>query len=183
MGYDMYWRAPREDDNAGLAEAQKAFDEAVRARNAFPHGSPQAIEAQKLVETTYTGLNSAERTYYRLNVWGMSRARELMNERGMLCTPGEIAYDEWPEYVEEGTPERARYEAERDVLLAAHRGECPGIPVHKLCSNDGWLVLPGEITAALAANDKHAPPADVEWWPEWIDWLRDAIDRDGFEVR
>jgi hypothetical protein len=182
MGYDMYWRSPREDDNDGLPAAQAAFNAAVRERDSWPRGSSQAAEAQKSVEAAYAAMSAAERTCFRLNISGMSRARELMAERGMLCEPDSIGHHEWPEYVGDGEPGRAEYERAEYELLSAHRGECPGIPAHKLSSNDGWHVLAAEITAALRANEKHQPPADCEWWDDWIAWIRDAVDRNGFEV-
>lgn len=124
--------------------------------------------------------------YFHLNVWGMSDARRLMDAAGMLCWP---QYDssQWntlPPYDEsdpdgEGGP---GYRLARDTLLAAHNGECPGIPGHKLCSNDGWIVTPPEIRAALASLRTYPVAAPPEWWPDWIEYLRRAEVRGGFEV-
>lgn len=124
--------------------------------------------------------------YFRLNVWGMGAARELMDDAGMLCWPPHDSseWDQLPPYDDgdpdgEGGPE---YCAAADKLLAAHNGECPGIPGHKFCSNDGWIVTPPEIRAALAAERKNPPADPPEWWSEWIDYLRRAEQRGGFEV-
>lgn len=142
--------------------------------------------------------------YFRLNIWGMSMARDLMAERGMLCSaepsgdwprcPDNAAY-EWVKYPDDRqgaqpSPEAIGaaevYIAEQKRYLSAHEGECPGIPVHKFGSNDGWIVTPPECIAALAAlglaRDKGIAEPDAKWWPEWIAYLHLAAEHDGFEV-
>lgn len=121
------------------------------------------------------------RGYFELNVWGMRRAREAMNRRGMLCVADPIedwpqrpatvstaAYD-WVCHPEDRTgepPNAADLEqAERHLrevteYRRAHSGECPGIPVHKLGTNDGWIVTPVEIRAALGALARCRPDLD-----------------------
>jgi hypothetical protein len=60
------------------------------------------------------------------------------------------------------------------------------IPVHKLWTNDGWLVTPDEITAGLP----HAPPVALDrrqrpipWWDQWLDYLDGARGHGGIRVR
>jgi hypothetical protein len=60
------------------------------------------------------------------------------------------------------------------------------IPVHKLWTNDGWLLTPDEITAALP----HAPHVALDprqrpipWWHQWLDYLDGARDHGGIRVR
>jgi hypothetical protein len=60
------------------------------------------------------------------------------------------------------------------------------IPVHKLWTNDGWLVGPEEITAALdhapnVALDRRQRP--IPWWDQWLDYLDAARGHGGFRVR
>jgi hypothetical protein len=60
------------------------------------------------------------------------------------------------------------------------------IPVHKLWTNDGWLLTPTEITAALP----HAPPVALDrrqrplpWWTQWLAYLDGARGHGGVRVR
>lgn len=72
-----------------------------------------------------------------------------------------------------------------------------GIPLHKLSSNDGWIVTTVEIDAALAALARNAPTLDAPsgdrmsdsaWevfeatWGEWVDFLQVASAHGGFIV-
>lgn len=140
--------------------------------------------------------------YFRLNIWGMGLACDLMAEHGMLCSPPAPVWPdkpdgftwdawEWVEYPNDRTgaapssvaiEAAEKYSAETKAA-ASHPGECPGIPDWKFGSNDGWHVLPGEIEAALRALDELSLPVpDPKWWGEWIAWLRLAALHGGFEV-
>jgi hypothetical protein len=60
------------------------------------------------------------------------------------------------------------------------------IPVHKLWTNDGWLVTPDEITAALphapqVALDRRQRP--IPWWDQWLAYLDSARSHGGIRVR
>ncbi|MBY8881370.1 hypothetical protein [Actinacidiphila acidipaludis] len=66
-----------------------------------------------------------------------------------------------------------------------------GIPEHKLGhTNDGWLVTPAEIHAALAVLEGQPASAKVgtfaekysESWAEWCDYLTRAAAHGGFRV-
>ncbi|MEV4190778.1 hypothetical protein [Streptomyces toxytricini] len=64
-----------------------------------------------------------------------------------------------------------------------------GIPHYKIGEgNDGWLVTPAEIRAALAAFEaqpdaaKAGTMAEEPRWDEWIDYLRRAAEHGGFRV-
>jgi len=220
MGYDMRLRRIPDGEAEVVAVAREVCRKAVAARDAFPRSAydtrdensgylrssdPEPNAAQLAVEAAYDALNKAERSYFRLNIWGMSRCCEYMNARGMLCQPGvsrqwptcpdQNAY-EWVTYpddrshLSEPTPEQIgaaeAYAAELDRLLAEHPGECPGIPVHKFGSNDGWIVTPPECTAALGAlalaRGAGVVDPDEPWWPRWVEYLRLGAEYDGFEV-
>lgn len=135
-------------------------------------GPRAVIEAQAVVNEAYEALGRANVGYFRLNIHGMSRYRQAMAAMRMLDTRRAPAgcTTEW-------TPDKPT-----------------GIPVDKLCSNDGWLVTPAEIRAALASYGTLDPRdeahildecqvADPEYWGRWIDYLRRAADRGGFRVR
>lgn len=146
--------------------------------------------------------------YFRLNIWAMGKARGLMDERGMLVYeeppswPSLQAHDLTPEVYNawlegsETTPEAAercqRVRAEHDAVLRSHPGEEPGIPYYKLCSNDGWIVLPAECEAAARLARAAGPPEgewseprvedDISTWEAWIRYLEHCAKNDGFEV-
>lgn len=135
-----------------------------------------------------------EQHYFRLNVWMMMVARDLMWRRGMLD-------------LEASPPDESRGK----------------IPSYKLSSNDGWHVTPEEIEGSLKAYEDYLradPEADrevrlesepmtteweglfkafaealkgsefllveegqeIEWWPEWVAWLSQATEHGGFNV-
>lgn len=97
---------------------------------------------------------------------------------------------------------------ERGMILAEDEDSpYEVIPVHKLCSNDGWHVTPNEIIGSFTnlyagghSNDElppwfepntygikvgygpEGPPEVVEWWPKWLDWLWRASQHGGFRV-
>ena len=59
------------------------------------------------------------------------------------------------------------------------------IPVHKLWTNDGWLLTPDELAAALphapaSALDRRQRP--IPWWRQWLDYLDTARGHGGVRV-
>lgn len=148
-------------------------------------------------------------SYFRLNIFGMSRYREFMNQLGMVTT--DYTLPPWPEkpdsvdwedvsvvrYPEdyEGNqpvkPEAVTFAKTVDKHLAWHPDPPFGIALHKLGSNDGWLVTPEEIAAALEAYRNHSGDkvkvmvgADQpDYWLQWIAYLERARQRGGFRVR
>lgn len=211
MGYDMYVVAPDEADVEAAKKLHDEFSEEARRRDALPKDTAAFLAAQECVTAAYQRMHSEDKTYYRLNVWAMSRCRDYMQSLGMLCNPPRDRFpepgdfgttwelaeqlDEVDYYRDNGRPDltpeqEAAAKAYNDAVaahLAAHCGECPGIPGHKFGSNDGWLVTPAEIDAALHAylacdeSQRHAERDN--WWPEWIAWLDYARQHEGFTVR
>lgn len=143
--------------------------------------------------------------YFRLNIWGMPWCVQEMHQRGMVFDAGE--YPPWPEYADFGVTQAQveiiaypdfpsdtgltgeedaaarKYLAARDAVLSWHGPEIPGIPLHKLGSNDGWIVLPAECEAAASIGHKHPPPAQrADLWERWLDYLDRARSHGGFEV-
>jgi hypothetical protein len=197
MGYDMY--TVQEAD----AEEKTAVETALAATRALPNpfalteGSDEYTAAKKAYDEAWAAYDAAQKSYFRLNIWGMSIARDLMNTVGMLTDEpmpefpdmDNYGLDEYPDEDSENLTS-----AERDYLIA-QRGalshEPPivsGIPVYKLCSNEGWLVT--EAQCAVALSKWNAAPNEVrvavemkaEWWPSWITFLGHSKDRGGFRV-
>lgn len=168
---------PDENVRVAVSAASDQFDAACKARDeAFPDrrgnaGDPTYDALQAQVTAAYDAMNAADTNYFRLNIWGMQIARELMYERGMLVTGynhpawpdpadfgytpqddldgdeetyryGDVPRDEWPERLR-------RY---RDAIdeVYAFAVEVPGIMDWKLGSNDNWLITPIECMGALA---------------------------------
>lgn len=134
-----------------------------------------------------------DRDYFRLNIWGMSEARDLMYDLDMLAEP-EPEHSPWPdcpegEWVDEedvqpGTP-WAEYHAAQEAVCAEHLNrDDPRLPIHKLCSNDGWIVTEVECRALVGmANDGRANGFELpEWWEEWIDFIDHCATHGGFRV-
>jgi hypothetical protein len=103
-------------------------------------------------------------SYFRLNIWGMARARSVMSRMGMLdvfalprfAEPSEFGLEEEPPLFDddgveieypEGSAEARWIEAELRTRTIESAGVMPG---YKLSSMDGWLVSPGEIERSLA---------------------------------
>lgn len=185
MGYDMRWANTDGVDPEPLRKAEEDFDAAVKIRNALPKGSVEEQEAQKQVTVAYDELNRADVAYFRLNIWGMSRCRNHMYEYGMCYVSQGPRSDEWPAYPEdaaEGSIEMLEYELAHAKLVSRPGGEMPGIPDHKLGSNDGWLVLPLECETAVEQWEKAGSPKPEEWFEEWVNFLREAAKHGGFKV-
>jgi hypothetical protein len=203
MGYDMFTEAgPDDAERAATEKARARIDELSKKQNGYRTG-----EDNKAWDAAWEDYYRARRSYFRLNIWGMGECRELMIKFGMLTDePGTafptldayelIEFPDDPEHFEG----RARAEiiknqtdAERAYLAAikattdADEGG-PGIPAYKFSSNDGWLVTPRQIDAALALyraapdDDKKSAAAEHPWWPEWIAFLAHAKGRGGFRV-
>lgn len=208
MGYDVYVAdGPDETERAAVkaAEARRA-DLAARLRVAT---SPDEVASLRDdMDQAYDDIQTARRSYFRLNIWGMGTAREYMGAFGMLTTenmpqwPHPEAYGleespDDPEWFEEG-PDRVKAENaltvagrrflndQKAVMEADHGGS--GIPHYKFTTNDGWLVTSREIEAALMqyenADSEHKAAAIQEgpWWPSWIAFLTYAQQRGGIRV-
>jgi hypothetical protein len=82
------------------------------------------------------------------------------------------------------SPELAAYLNTRDQHLAANY-DAQVIPRHKLWTNDGWLITPDELDAALphaptSALDRRQRP--IPWWRQWLDYLDGARGHGGVRV-
>jgi len=184
MGYDMYREGISAEDEAEVERLQlevRTMNRLINAKREVLAGI-QAVgavdldleaEIEELVEKQaklWTRIDQL-RGYFRLNIWGMGTAREVMHQLGMLDV--ESWHADFPEW-SEGADEDAHAAACRRVTDAQARLEPTGIPVYKLGTNDGWLVTPDEVRAALAKWDAHQerPAGLPEWFGDWVEWLR-----------
>jgi hypothetical protein len=186
-GYDMFWTNPP-DNKAESEAARQDFNQAIAMRDKYERDSEEHVAAQVLVQQAYDALQHSQPEYFRLNIWGMSSARETMRDFGMICEAEPHTREQWDEVNERA--EKTDDEAEREEIyrwiLTDHNGECPGIPWWKLSDNSGWYVLPAEIRPALHAyltrRKNGQEPPDYQWWSEWIEWLGAAAEHGGFRV-
>ncbi|MCW8103542.1 hypothetical protein [Streptomyces tauricus] len=205
MGYYMYLVRSPEGEDAAYEAASTSFDEAVKHRDGLdlPHGHPEYQAAQAEVIRAYDAMESVRTTLFYLTTWAMSECRALMDHFGMLVaaqppdrpapesygtTSGEAvlapAGDAAPVQVQQ-------FRKSLDERLSWTPPQPQGIAAHKLGGDEGWTVTPGEIRAALAAYEtgRATNPAllsevieDVNWWPDWIDYLKHAATHDGFRT-
>ena len=202
----MYWvEAP--DDGGATERAYEAFLAAEEAQDAFGPGTPEAEAMQEAVDAAYLTLRMCDVGYYQLNVWGMAVCCEAMWKRRMVFVSDGASHEDWaslPEVDINHDDGGAEYQKAETALLSRMEMEQVGIPTHKLCSNDGWVVTPLEITGAIAqlemsglptpryrtdaqfgewyiaGDDEEGEP--IEWWDAWIDWLKLAAEHGGFRV-
>jgi hypothetical protein len=152
MGYDLFIEVP---DEATLAAAEALRVAAKTFAKSGAKGQP-----------TFWDLPNPG--YFRIGSFSMGRVQTWMMCLDMVVIdhvpadfpPFDGAKDEieTPEWLVAQDERQRRVDAILESRLAP---ECAGIPIQKLSSNDGWLVLPGEIEEALAAYDA-APRAVVE---------------------
>jgi hypothetical protein len=201
MGYDMYIVAEDATEERAYKAADAMVNIACGKRDEYESGANrQAV--QSVIDAMVAARYRMPSKYFRLNIWGMGVCAQAMHRLGMLDTATKsLAWPEreafgvddktWADWdwerPGEDAPEALRryYEAHEKAL--SHRPEKPtGICDFKFSSNDGWIVTPEEITAALATYDERigggATPPESDWWGDWIDYLRRAATRGGFRV-
>ncbi|MFF3300932.1 hypothetical protein [Streptomyces sp. NPDC002908] len=197
MGYDMYTvKEADADEKAAVKAAQEICSNLV-----FPwtlqEGTPEREAAEKAHREAFNALAAVEKSYFRLNIWGMSTCREWMDVLGMVTDqpapewpePGAYGLDDYPDEDSKTlTDDERKFLADHEAASDHEPQPVTGIPMYKLCSNDGWLVTAAQCAAALEAWEKApaARRADVaserEWWPSWIAFLTHSKDRGGFRV-
>lgn len=237
MGYDMRWRRRPDGEAEAVAAARAVWSDAIGARDAIPRAEMGAFTeeenaaigrgelswdaipasaseryhlAQEAALAADAAMDRADRSYFRLNIWGMSRACSVMEALGVLYGDYELAYGEWPDVPDEGyhdwengegvhAPQKVaayrRYDEQRLAIVSWSPEGRQGIPAHKFGSNDGWLVQPEEAfyaastmraadprLVAEALNDAGLTGGRAEWWFTWVEWLDGASQHDGFEV-
>lgn len=224
MGYDMTQVVPMSaEEQAEKDRLQEEFNAAVKARSeararGIEHTGPSMVAVftgeaettdpyQKAVEDAMEAMYDADKSYFRLNIWGMGYCRNAMAEVGMMYWAAPEL--EFPDYDE---PKREDYGSEGSWVFAvseydeAHEKLCipvqkqggggRGIPSFKLSDNSGWWVTKEECQEAVdiweeyqAANDPGNEASDETkevlgygWWPKWIEYLKRGAQNDGFRV-
>lgn len=183
--------------NMPLGIAKLRDDIEMARRGGDPELVTQAYRA-------YAEAREAGGAYFRLNIFGMSEYRELMEELGMGYWANEMMPD-WPEPGDFDVPMDAEDEMldEQSVEYEAWQASCDevrgwnpepqsGIALHKFTSNDGWWVTALECKTALELYDDDVEGIvegrmdtgefDDEYWLEWLAFLQRAADSDGFSV-
>ncbi|MFD9792073.1 hypothetical protein ACFWXK_14105 [Streptomyces sp. NPDC059070] len=139
--------------------------------------------------------------YFCINYFDMPRLLDVMDSFGMLV---ELPFPSWPELSAYGlekthlqqeaeadaaTANRiAEYRAAHQAVADACEAQPVGIPRYKLAYNDGFLIPPAEITAALTAYEAHPHAAVAELplgdptWGHWMTFLRRAKDLGGLRT-
>jgi hypothetical protein len=211
MGYDMYIvDGPTEAESIAKAAAQEQVDAAVAERQKHERGTAEWLAAQAKVEAAFDASYEVPSEYFRLNIWGMSRCRDLMDQRGMIYPS---YYSDGPQFPDLPYPDRdafaegeegeaaysaaieeydTKYEELSAPVVSHHPAGGNTIPSHKLSDNSGWLVTEEECKAAVTSNALFDPPTyededtketkPVPWWPGWINFLERAATRGGFKV-
>jgi len=129
----------------------------------------KVLAAQEAV-IAHSNKGTRDPTYFRLNVWGMGKYRDVMEKLGMMylgryTTPSFAAYpgDEHfaGDYTEPITDEGRKWREHQDMCLHYSPPEAEGLlPGHKFGSNDGWHVTTDECAAALRVAAAHGWDAD-----------------------
>ena len=165
MGYDMSIEAQMPEAEALARDAARdQTNAAVKERDALERNTPEWDAAQEKVMAAFDALDPLDTHYFRLNIWGMGRARRAMYEAGMVY---DSSYSDGPQFPDYSPPTSA--EGGREALeLAeeeygkAHEEACrpviehhpdggDTIPLHKLSDNSGWHVTEEECAAAVTA--------------------------------
>ena len=204
MTYDFEW-AELPDD---IAQAKRrpgsngnSLDHQLHDPT-HPLGSEEADELERDQRAAWKQYWHADGARYHLSNRQMSDAITVMEHAGMtrqVPTPpfpqpssygaASDEYDTYLDAIDRGeavqpSPPLAAYLDARDQHLAANY-DAQVIPRHKLWTNDGWLITPDELDAALP----HAPSTAIDrrqrplpWWHQWLDYLDAARGYGGIRV-
>ncbi len=152
-------------------------------------GTPEWVAAQQAVNTAFDLMNRVEASYFRLNIGGMSRTRDIMRPLGMIHHE---CYDAAPPWTnDEGPDDESTLDRLKREPRLVWAPEVPGICDWKLGSNDGWLVTPVECLGALKKWEEACEDdpgllvrvgGECGWWMEWLGYLAEAAQRGGFLV-
>lgn len=135
--------------------------------------------------------------YFCLSIGRMSVARAELWDEGVVRLADHDSYPDLASYgltehPDDEAPTDSLAPAEQEFLAAVERwrtctppGDHVGIPSYKLCSNDGWLITPGEIRTSLMWADHHRPgwrDGLTEYVREFVEWMESTVPHGGFEV-
>jgi hypothetical protein len=204
LTYDFEW-AELPDDIAHRKQQAWQEWEATDAQvqdSAHPLASEEQAELEQRRRAAWKQYWHADGARYHLSNRQVGDAITVMEHAGMarrVPTPpfptlidygaSTAEYDDWLEATDRGDPTHPSAElADYLDALQHHQRDNFGaqvIPVHKLWTNDGWLLTPDELTAALphaptSALDRRQRP--IPWWHQWLDYLDTARGHGGVGV-
>lgn len=120
--------------------------------------------------------NYEDDLYFRRNIFGMGPLRQAMESIG----DGEVTMAYWAvsDLVWPQNPD------EQQLLdfLRATGDERPGIPLHKLSTNDGWWITDVECRSALDIWERAGSPMVDEFRDDWVPFLQAAAKNGGFRT-
>jgi hypothetical protein len=193
MGYDMRWVRKADGEEEAHEAARVEFYAASERRGAIPkeergewtkeemasavafengrapaNASDRYRAAHAEVDRAYQAMDRADRSYFRLNIFGMGRYCQVMADLGVLredydraeqsAYPEDVPDEYWDWDDDEPTdiePETLARFTEIKAAIGAWQSWSPagpvkGIPAHKFGSNDGWHVTPEEAFYAAS---------------------------------
>ncbi len=111
---------------------------------------------------------------FTCNVWGMMAVRQCMSNYSMLVLDyPQPSFPQGEQRTEEALEASRRWRPEGR----------PGIPAHKLGSNDRWFVSPAECREALSSYlAAKKASGDHDLFVEFIRFLEHAAKQGGFRV-
>jgi hypothetical protein len=193
---------------AALNEGQPHW-EAQNAASEHP-GSDAWLDASQAYQAAMEAERHLDWGYFRANISGMGVLRELSMACGLMVESESPKWRPLDEFgltsdayfdMSEGDVEPnegfQEYQAAQRRNLRHHGTAFSGLPVHKFCSNDGWVVTPEEIEAGLARMDMAKLDAAFtdrqlrrsdgdegirEFFAGWLLFLSRAKEYGGFEV-
>jgi hypothetical protein len=204
LTYDFEW-AELPDDIAH--RKQQAWQE-WEATDAQLHDPTQPLDPDERAEVeqrqraAWKQYWHADGARYHLSNRQLGDALTVMEHAGMarrVPTPpfprphhygaSSAEYDDWQDARDRGdatdaSPQLADYLAALDRHQRANYG-AQVIPVHKLWTNDGWLLTPEELTDAVQHAPAHAADRrqrPIPWWQQWLDYLDTGRGHGGVRV-
>ena len=131
--------------------------------------------------------NYEDDLYLRRSMGSQGAFRNALQEAGMGYWA--VGYDDkapWPEapVLPNGETEydNAEYRAAVNHRLTHSFDERPGIPLHKLCMNEGWWVTRIECATALDLWDRHGQQMPEDFRDDVLPFLAAAAKNGGFRV-
>jgi hypothetical protein len=136
-----------------------------------------------------------EGAYFRLTVSGMGVIGREMEAQEMIYRSAFPHFPQWDRYdipvddngePDEMSPGYREYAAALALVTAAEDPSRRGIPLHKLMTNEEWLITPNEIEGALAVASRQPRVLegddDAELWASWLEFLHAAKEHGGVKV-
>jgi hypothetical protein len=204
LTFDFEWAELPEDIARRKHQAWQEW-EATDQRLQEPTHPPTPDEQAELEQRHRAAWKQywhADGARYHLSNRQMGDAITVMEHAGMarrVSTPpfpkpadhgaSSQEYDDWLDASDRGQPTQpsAELAGYLDALDRHQRANYDAhvIPVHKLWTNDGWLLTPDELAAALphapaSALDRRQRP--IPWWAQWLDYLDTARGHGGVRV-